>query len=116
MKNMRNSSRLTRLIIYDWLKGNLVAALLLPCILVAITIFIFNPIVGFSEETALVIRSQQVPSKWEAAPSISFIKTANGKISTITTPTGVIPPAQGITIKVRRLTHLLKNESYIWMK
>jgi hypothetical protein len=113
---MRQSSRLTRLILLDGLRTHLPASAILVSVLAVVSVLFYNPVISFKDETVLVIRNQQLPSKYVAVALVSFVETKEGKLGTISVPVGTIPPAPGSSIKVRHNKHLFNSDSFSWMK
>jgi hypothetical protein len=113
---MSYSSKLTRLMIFDWLRINLPAVSTLACVVAVLPLLYFNPTISQQTETALVVRNQQLPTTYRAVELITFIELPNGRISQILIPEGFAPPLTGSSIKVKHNKHLLYGDSYSWMK
>jgi hypothetical protein len=100
----------------DWLKQNWPAVALMPVVAAAAVIFYVNPITSGKIETAFVVRSQQVPSQYQATAVVTFIELPNGRATTLTMPEGTVPPTPGSSIRVMHNQHLLLGDSFQWIQ
>lgn len=113
---MSTSSKLTRMMVLDWLKQQWAMIALLPVLVATVALYFLNPIISSQQEIAIVVRSQQIADKYNAATLITFIELPNGRNASFVLPNGTVPPAPSSSIRVMHSQHLLLGDSFQWIQ
>jgi hypothetical protein len=111
-EGMNTSSKLTRIMMFEWLKQQWIVIAALPVAMALVALYSMNPIISGKQEIAIVVRNQQIPDKYNAATLITFIELPNGRNASFVLPNGMVPPAPGSSIRVMHSQHLLLGDSF----
>ena len=112
---MKASSKLTRLMVFEWLKQNRMVPFVIPFLALASVAYMLNPVIAREPGTALVIRVQNLPSQYSNS-FIAFIELPDGRTATVPIPQGTLAPAPGNRINVMHNQHLLLGDSFQWIQ
>jgi hypothetical protein len=111
----KTNRAITKLLAIDWLSQHAAAVMLGGAAFGIVAVFLVNADGAFREETALVDFTFHTPTKYSAAHYVMMAELQDGRVVALAMPNGLVPPAPGKQIRVRRITLLFFGERFVWL-